>query len=427
MSAKKSKDIKWNRLDNTANLFPVIAREGMSNVYRVSVVLKEDIDPEELTKAVNKVLPFFDVFKARMKKGLFWYYFEKNSNPFPEIREESTYPCMYINPYDNREYLFRVTYYKNRINLEAFHALTDGNGALTFLREITYQYLRNVHPELKEKVRDSLAATTSLDIEDSYVSNYKKGAKRPYKTKKALIIKGEKLLINQLSVIHGLIDIGDIKRVAKSYGVTINHYLVAAFTWAIYKSYLKEQPSKDPIVTAVPVNLRPYFDSDTLKNFFVVVSAVFDVERENMTFEEILEITTKSLKEQITKEHLEKLFSYNVSNEKNLVLRSVPLFIKSIAMRMVYNESARANTTTLTNLGVIPVPDEYKEYIVRFLGVLSMSKGQSLKATVISYGSELVLTFSSALRSTGIQRTFFRKLSEDGIKVSIETNGVNYE
>ena len=41
-----NRDIRWDRLDNTAHLFPVIAGESMSNVYRISVTLKEEINPE---------------------------------------------------------------------------------------------------------------------------------------------------------------------------------------------------------------------------------------------------------------------------------------------------------------------------------------------------------------------------------------------
>ncbi len=211
MNKKRNKNLKWDKLDNTANLFPVIAREGMSNVYRISAVLKEDIKGEFLQDAVEKVLPYFDVFKATLKKGVFWYYFEENKAPFPKVKEEYTYPCMYINPYANNSYLFRVSYYKNRINLEVFHALTDGNGAVNFLKEITYQYLRNVHPELKEKTPNGLHPETSLDTQDSYLHNYKKKEKRTYKTKRAVIVKGEKLPINQFGIMHGIMPIAEIK------------------------------------------------------------------------------------------------------------------------------------------------------------------------------------------------------------------------
>lgn len=424
---KRNHNLKYDKLDNTAQLFPVIAREGMSNVYRVAVLLKEEIDGTALQIALEKVLPYFDVFRCTMKNGVFWYYFEENKKEPPKVREEHTYPCMYINPYSNNNYLFRLSYYNNRINLEVFHALTDGSGALTFLKEITYQYIRIKHPELSDKVKNSLASETSLDIEDSYLSNYKKKEKKTYKTAKAVIIKGEKLPINQFAIIHGMMPIADIKAVAKSYGVTINQYIVGTYMWAIYQSYLKGRPSEKPLTVAVPVNLRPYFSSDTNKNFFVVVTAEFKPEKEEYTYEEVMEITKKSLSEQTTKENLEKLFSYNVSNETNLVLRAVPLFLKKIAIRQVYNASAKANTTTVTNLGIIKTSEPYSQYIERFQAILSMSKGQNMKMTVCSYADELTLTFSASVRNHSIQRTFFRKLTADGINVTVETNGVNYE
>ena len=111
----------------------------------------------------------------------------------------------------------------------------------------------------------------------------------------------------------------------------------------------------------------------------------------------------------------------------NIVLRAVPLFLKRIAIRQVFNASAKANTTTVTNLGVIKTADSYSDYINGFEAVLSMSKGQNIKMTVTSFKDKLTMTFSSSLRESEIQKTFFRKLSEDKMNITIETNGVYYE
>ena len=427
--AQKSnmKKLKWDQLDNTAQLFPVIAREGMTNVYRVSVVLNEDIQADLLQKAVEKVLPYFDVFKCTMKRGFFWYYFEENLSPIPRILEEHQYPCLFMDPQTNNRYMFRVSYYKNRINLEVFHALSDGNGALNFLKEITYQYLRYSHEELAAISQDKLDISTSLDSSDSYLQNYTHKEKKTYETQKAVEIKGDKLPDNKLAVIHGIVPVDQIKKVSKEYGVTINQYIVAAYAWAIYKSYLRGQPSAEPIITSVPVNLRPFFGSDTNRNFFVVVSALFKPEKKDYTFDEVVEITKESLQKQINKENLEKLFSYNVSNQQNLLLRSIPLSIKKIAINQVYLASAKASTTTVTNLGSISVSETYRDYIDRFQAILSMSYKQNIKITVLSYMNKMAITFSSNIIDTDIQKTFFRKLAEDGIEVTIDTNGVYYE
>ncbi len=419
--------IRWDRLDNTAHLFPVIAGEDMSNVYRIFVSLNEEIDKNVLQQALTIVLPKFDGFNVRLRQGIFWYYFEENGKPAPKVREENAYPCRYIVQNQNRSYLFRVSYYKNRINLEVFHVLTDGMGGINFLKELTYQYLRIAHPKLGELTGNQLSVDTSLNREDSFLKNYKKSHAKGYKTQKAYLFKGEKLRPGEFGVIHGMMSVAKLKEVSHRYDVSINEYLVAAFIWSTYTECLHGMPGKKPVRVAVPVNLRPFFHSVTTKNFFVMVSAEFLPVQDSYTFEEILQITKDSLREQITKEHLEELFSYNVSNEKNIIARAVPLFLKNLAMRYVYTKAALANTTTITNIGNISVQEEYRPYIQMFGAFLAMSKGQYLKGTICSYGDQLMFTFSSILADASVQRGFFRRLSEDGLEVSVESNGVYYE
>lgn len=421
------KYIRWDKLDNTANLFPVIAGENMTNTYRISCVLKEEIDEALLQEALDIVLPKMPGFNLRLRSGIFWYYFEENGKKAPRVHEEHTYPCRLIHQSKNNSYMFRVSYYKNRINLEVFHVLTDGMGGINFLRELTYQYLRLAHPKLREKYGDELSADTSLNREDSFLKNYKKKSKSVYKSKRAFLIKGEKLAYDGFGVIHGYLPIKQLKKVCHDYGVSINEYLVATFIWAAYQEYYRHITKDRPIRVAVPVNLRPYFDSITTKNFFVMVSAEFAPEKDDYTFEEIVELTRASLKEQINKEHLEKIFSYNVSNEQMVVARAVPLFLKNMAMRFVYTQSALANTTTVTNIGNIKVEEAYEPYIQMFHSFLSFSKGQQLKATITSYKDTLVYTYTSAWQDTAIQRRVFRQIAQDGVDVKIETNGVYYE
>lgn len=424
---KSYKEIRWERLDNTAHLFPVIAGESMSNVYRISVTLSELVEPALLQEALDIVLPKFDGFNLRLRQGIFWYYFEENGKPAPRVRKEHTFPCRFIHQNKNHSYMFRVTYYKYRINLEVFHVLTDGMGGINFLKELTYQYLRLAHPQLKEKVGDSLDSSTSLNREDSFLKNYKRSSQKGYQTKKAYLLKGERLPAGEFGVMHGYMPVEELKKVCRSYGVTINEYLVAVYVWSVYTECMHGMASEKPIRVAVPVNLRPFFDSITTKNFFVMVSAEFHPVKEVYDFEEVLGEVSESLRSQINREHLERVFSYNVSNEKLLIARAVPLFLKNIAMRHVYRSSALANTTTITNIGNITVAEEYRPYIEQFHSFLAMSKGQHLKGNICSYGGTLVFSFSYDLADPSVQRGFFRKVAADGIPVEVESNGVNYK
>lgn len=420
-------EIWWDKLDNTAHIFPVIAGEKMSNVYRMSMVLKEEVDPEKLQTALDMILPQFKGFNVRLRQGIFWYYFEKNGKAAPRVKEESTYPCRYIVQNKNKHYLFRVSYYKRRINLEVFHALTDGMGGMNFLKELTYQYLRLVHPVLRDKLTDALSSDTSMNREDSFLSNFKKMPVKRYQSQRAYLMKGSKLKNGEFGIIHGYMNVGQLKEVCRKYGASINEYLVSVFAWSIYMEYIKGQIEDKPIRIAVPVNLRGYFDSITTKNFFVMVSAEFKADKENYGFEEIVAVIKESLRGQITKERLEKIISYNVSNEKNLLMRAIPLEIKKLAIYYVYRLAALANTSTVSNIGNIVLKEEYAPYVEKINAIVAMSKGQNLKGLICSYQDTLVFTFSSYLANPSVQRRFFRKLAEEGIDVSIESNGAYYE
>ncbi len=423
----KRRHLAWNKLDNTAQLFPVIATETMSNVYRISVTLTEEVDRFLLQEALGRILPQFLIFRMRLRTGFFWYYFEENTKAAPIVREESSGPGAYIDKSKNHYYMFRVTYYKCRINLEVFHALTDGTGGLIFLKELLYQYLRLKHPEILEIEKDKISSGIFLDQEDSYVKNFKKSHEKVYKSGKALTLKGERLPGGEMGVIHGYMPVDELKTAARRYGVTLNQYLVGVFVYSIYKEYLKEQASDLPICCSVPVNLRPYYDSHTMKNFFAMVSAVFQPTNERYSLGEVIEIVAKSLKEQITPENLNDIMSYNVSNEQNKLLRAVPLILKKAAIRQVYGASANATSATITNIGNIELREPYREYVEHFHAALSMSKGQNMKGVVCSYNGLLSITFTSVLVDVSIQKRFFQTISGEGVTVAVETNDAYYE
>ncbi len=420
------KKVVWDKLDNTALLFPVIANQSMTNVYRISAQLSEEIDSEILQEALEFILPYFDIFRMRLRAGLFWYYFEDNRKKVPVVREEHTYPGAYISKNENNHFMFRVTYYGRRINLEVFHALTDGFGGVIFLKELVYKYLRLKYPEKLGNEKDMISSDVFLDKEDSYIKNYKKPGKerKKYKSEKAVIIKGDTFSNDEVGIIHGMMPVDKLKEVCKKYKVTINKYLTAVYVYSIYKEYLRKGASDEAISCGVPVNLRPFYDSHTMKNFFAIISAEFRPEFEDYKFEEVLSIVCESLDRQMTKENMDDIIAYNVSNEMNMMLRVIPLFIKNFAIKRVYSASSHSNTTTLTNIGNIDIREPYREYVEGFYAMLSMSEGQNIKAAVSSYNGVLTITFSSILENTAIQKRFFQTITSEGIPVSILTNGI---
>ena len=133
----------------------------------------------------------YQSFKVRMKDGFFWNYFEENLKD-PIVEKEREYPCKYINPKTNNNYLFKVTYFQNKINIDIFHSLTDGNSGTQFFKEIIYNYLELMYPEVFQEERRG-RKIEGYDTEDSYMKNYDKKATSNASSKKAYILKGERI------------------------------------------------------------------------------------------------------------------------------------------------------------------------------------------------------------------------------------------
>lgn len=422
----KTQKVKWRKLDNTAKLFPVMANKHRTNVYRVAVILKEEIDGEILTQAIREILPWFEAFGVRLRKGFFWPYFEDNHRPVV-VTEEDTWPCGYMDSRAGDRYLFRVSYYKKRINLEIFHAVTDGLGAFNFLKELAYCYLDLKHGRT---FKPNGAGVPSSDcyhaLEDSYVKNYRELAAKSYSKTKAFQIKEEFLPYGVINVMHGHLNGTDMKRVCQEKNASTTQVLAAMLLFTIYEEYWKNSKNKRGIALNLPVNLRNFFDSETTMNFFAVTNIRFQPGEEEATFDEILASVRTQMKEKITKERMEELISYNVGYEKKLV-RYVPLFIKEIGTKLIYSASEKSYTMTLSNLGKITVLPEYANEIEGFHGIMGVGKYQPLKCTVVTYGNDINVTMASAFRATYLQRGFFRLARKLGMGVTLESNGVHDE
>ncbi|MFA9465528.1 MAG: hypothetical protein ACERKN_14690 [Velocimicrobium sp.] len=422
MRYPKQQSRNWRRLDNTAKIFPVISSENLTNVFRVSATLKQKIKEDILQQALTEVLPWFEGINVRLRRGIFWYYFETKKK-VPCVEKEATYPCKYLDPKAPGHFLFRVSYYENRINLEVFHAITDGMGAINFLKELTYMYLRII----KGNTHLIPSSDCILGVEDSYIKNYKKRPTTIYPVKKAFHLSGDTLYLDAINIIHGYVDLPALKKKCKESSVSITKYVISLLLYCIYEEYTNGQGDKRPIVINLPVNLRSFFDSTTTSNFFAVTSVKFLFSGEDHTFQEVLSFVSKQMDEMITKEWMEKIISYNVSNEKRWYIRMAPLPIKWLILQFVFRRSSRSCTTTLSNLGPICVAKEFESEIENFHFVIGVSKRQNMKCGICSYQNKLIVTFSSVLKDTYLQKAFFRTLTKQGIPVTIESNGISHE
>ena len=417
----KDKNLEWRRLDNSAKIFPISAGRKYSTVFRLSVVLKEKIDPYLLQEAVEKALEVYSFFKVRMKDGFFWNYFEYNPKK-PLVEEEREYPCQYIDPKKNRQYLFKVTYFDRKINIDIFHSLTDGNTGIMFFREIVYTYIELSHrEEFKKEIR--APRKVDLDTEDSYIKNYDKNAKGNNSAQKAYALKGKKIKFGAVSAIHEIIDVDILRAKCKEKGVTVTQYLTAVLIYSIYNANFKKNKGKKPIKVCIPINLKKYFSSKTVSNFFSYMTVEI-YEKDMTTFEDILSFVKKDFEKRLTEEEIQKTMSANVKLGINPVIKAIPLFLKKPLVRLSYIEIRKYTTTTFSNIGRIGIIGKYQKYIDYFLMLIAPEPVEKIKCSACSFENKIVFTFTSILDDCSIEKNFYNFLLENGIPVKIESNGV---
>lgn len=416
----RRKQVEWMRLDNAAKIFPSNTNEKDTKVFRFVCELKEEIDRDTLQRALDKTLPLFPVYQTVLRRGLFWYYFE-GTDARPEVTEEKKLPCSMLYRVNRRNLLFEVSYYNRRINLEMYHALTDGTGALGFLKTIVYYYLTIRHGEEFRGALPKLDHDASLTqkMDDSFLKHYS-GDKQldRIKISKAYHITGKRSIDNRLKIVEGVTSVRQILEQAHHFDTTMTVYLTALYMKAIAMD-MPARSRKYPVTLTVPVNLRTYFPSVTARNFFTTISISYHFAKNSDKLEDIIPAVKEAFTRELTKEKLSTHMNRLSALEHNAFMRVIPLAVKDVILRFANYLSDRGITATLSNIGKITAAPELVPYIRLFDCFTSARRPQ---IAMCSFGDELVISFTSPYVGTEIQKNFFRMLTAEGANVIIASN-----
>ena len=401
----------WRKLDNAALAFPLVTGENDTRVFRFYCQLKEEVDSDILQQALDRTMEKYPLFQAVLRKGLFWFYLE-HSHIRALVKPETEPPCSRLYIPDKKSLLFQVSYYKERINFEVFHALTDGTGAMHFLQELVQNYLILAHPKenFPEIGRDKKTGRGNIE-EDSFSQYYSSDIPKNREKKKAAVkLKGEKLVHSDMHISEVVLSVKEVHQKARSYGVSITVLLTAVMLCSIREEIPKNQ-QKRPVTLMIPVNLRNYFPSQSMTNFFGWIEVGYTFS-DTTTFEEVLADVKRQFEQELEKDKIAMHMNDYVRIEKNIFVRAVPLEIKKYFLMIGANLGSRSITAVYSNIGIIRLPEEYREYI-RHFGIFASTN--SLQMCSCSYGDEMVLGFTSKIPDDSIQRNFRRMLSEEEI------------
>ena len=419
--------LRWLRLDNAAKIYPAARRAEWSNVFRVSATLKEDIDKDVLYSALDVTARRFPSIAVRLRKGVFWYYLEQMSN-VPPIRDEYSYPLTKMSKKETRNCAFRVLTYKRRIAVEIFHSLTDGTGAMIFLKSLVAEYIQQkycTHIPAEYGVLGRLEEPSSEELEDSFQKNAGKiNAGRGEKT--AYKLSGTPEHNGFLNITCLKVPVEDVLSAAHKYNVTLTTFLCAALMKAIQdiqKEKVPNQSRRKPIKVLIPVNLRKLFPSKTLRNFALYITPEILPKLGEYSFEEICEAVKSKMDTDNTRKQMSMKIAANVSSEQILAVRIMPLFIKNFVMKAVYDTvGERKSCLTMSNLGAIKLPDEMKEYVERMDFILGVQATIPYNCGVLSLGDTLYINFIRNVRETELESHFCRVLRDMGLSVEAESN-----
>ncbi|MDO5033218.1 MAG: alpha/beta hydrolase fold domain-containing protein [Eubacteriales bacterium] len=444
----------WLDLDNASKIFPAAITDTDTKVFRFTATMQDEVDPLLLQEALDQAYEDFPLYHAVLRRGFFWYYFQ-DSNLTPRLRPEAEVPMRGLYQLDRKNLLFRVIYYHERIHLEVFHALSDGNGAADFFRLLLTHYvnLRYLADKEEAAIPPLLSAqakeqAVALQSEDSYSLYFAKpqdrdkrklwlAKKREIQAKAAALkvnwpqvhhLKGTLTPDHRTQILECDMPLTQILHLAKSQGVSLSVYLTALFIQSIYRAKVEAEPVKQDapreplsITISVPVNLRSFFPSQSSRNFFATITIGYGYEGTEPSFSELCQAVKDQYSLQVTKDNLAaKLYSF-YEFEENLALRPILRPLKDLVLKLSAKLEDRKHTTALSNMGKLRLPEEISPFIKKVALAISARRPQFV---CISYGDNFNLSFCSPYRETDIQRHFLRFLRSQGVDIMLAANNI---
>lgn len=417
------------KLDNAAKLFPAILSNDLTSVFRITATLKEPVKFQAIKEAVGITARRFPYFSVSLRSGIFWHFLEFNDQP-PRIHPEEKIPCTAFAVNRKNEPLYRIVLKKNRISVEFIHILTDGAGALEYLKTLLYTYLKITGRTISEP--GDIILPESQVAEGEYEDGYNKFFQKlppPDKLVKAWHLPYKRNQRPKLRVIHAEADAGRMLEISRELKVSVTEYFVSVYFFSLQKIFTsakeKSKRGKRKVLRIeVPVNMRKLLPSRTMRNFSLFVLPEIDVRLGTYTFEEILKSVHHQLQMSADIKQISRFLSSNVSSEKLLAVRIMPLIIKKMVIASVYRGLASKRWTGIvTNLGLVKLPAGMESLVDSF-EIIPPPPNPNVKINcgLVSYKDKMRICFSNITGSNELEKLILRHLTDAGINVKILNN-----
>ncbi len=423
----RAQKLRWMRLDNAAKIYPAARNQNWSSIFRISTTLHEAVDKECLEQALDVTLRRFPSIAVRLRRGIFWYYLQQLEN-MPPLSTEYSYPLTKMDRDEVRRCAFRVIVHDRRIAVEFFHSLTDGSGALVFLKSLVAEYIQqkyNVHIPAQQGVLGRLEEPSEAELEDSFLK-YAGPVKASRAESDAWHLSGtpEPGGFNHLTCM--ILDTKDVLQLAHREGVSMTCFLTAVMLMALQNMQAVQVPHihrRKRLKVQIPINLRNIFPSKTMRNFAFYTTPEIDPRLGEYSFSEICQVVKHKMGQEITAKQLSMKIATNVGSEKSLAIRIMPLFIKNIVMKAVFDlVGEKKQCLSISNLGNIKLPEEMLDYVQRMDFILGVQASAPHNCGVLSFQDKLYVNFIRDTKESDLEYHFYCVLRDMGLRVQVESN-----
>ena len=422
-----ARSLRWMRLDNAAKIYPAAKRRNWNNFFRISATLTEPIDTVVLAAALDVTARRFPSIAVRLRRGVFWYYLEEIPKT-PSIQPEKSCPLAHAPFHEVRQCAFRVLVYKNRVAVEFFHALTDGTGALVFVKTLLAEYLSEKYGlsvPAEKGVLGRLEEPSPEELEDSF-AHYAGDVTASRAESTAYHLSGTPERDGYKNLVTMMIPAERLRACAKEHGVSVTELLCAAMMQAIGELQAEKVPNvrhRKPVKVLIPVNLRNLFPSRSLRNFASYITPEIDPRMGDCSFSELCSLVHHKMGLENNRRTMRAKFAANVASERSPILRVMPLFIKNIAMKAVFDAVGECKSCLcLSNLGRVELPEVMVPYVQRMDFIIGVQARAPHDCGVVTWGDTVYINCIRSIQEPELEYRFYRVLHRLGLPVKVESN-----
>ena len=422
-----ARSLRWMRLDNAAKIYPAAKRRNWNNFFRISATLTEPIDTGVLASALDVTARRFPSIAVRLRRGVFWYYLEEIPKT-PSIQPEKSCPLAHAPFHEVRQCAFRVLVYKNRVAVEFFHALTDGTGALVFVKTLLAEYLSEKYGlsvPAEKGVLGRLEEPSPEELEDSF-ARYAGDVTASRAESTAYHLTGTPERDGYKNLVTMMIPAEKLRACAKKHGVSVTELLCAAMMQAIGELQAEKVPNvrhRKPVKVLIPVNLRNLFPSRSLRNFASYITPEIDPRMGDCSFSELCSLVHHKMGLENNRRTMRAKFAANVASERSPILRVMPLFIKNIAMKAVFDAVGECKSCLcLSNLGRVELPEVMVPYVQRMDFIIGVQARAPHDCGVVTWGDTVYINCIRSIQEPELEYRFYRVLHRLGLPVKVESN-----